>query len=143
MSALDQLKEMVEAAKAQADKLESLQSGVEKLSQPVEQPAQPDMTEFQGKLDALVKERDALRTAIQAEIDDQSADTKRLEDAIKPVEVAPVPEVPKVDDQPKADAPVADQPVADEPKQDQPAGLPGDAVKPEDVQNPISPLPGA
>lgn len=49
---------------------------------------------LQDKVDALASENKTLRDAIQAEIDDEKADTARLEAALAPVaEPAPVPVV--------------------------------------------------
>lgn len=65
---------------------------------------------LQAKVDALAKENDTLRQAIQAEIDDEKADTARLEAALAPVaEPAPVPvvSVETVADQAQAEAQVS------------------------------------
>ena len=143
---LESIQEMKAKAQADVDKFSQLE---ELAKAPTEGDGEGDLKGQLDKVkeafDAKAKECDALRGAIQAEIDDKKTDTKRLEKAIEPIEEAPAPEMPA--DQGAGQSPVT----GDLPKPDHtgaqddtksPDGtqvLPGDAVPAGDIPN----LPGA
>ena len=106
-------KEQIEGLKAKAQELLDAVQALpvdDQPAAPAPAPAPEDLSaklaELQEKFDALGKERDAYKDAIQAEIDDSKADSKRLEKAIEPVVPVEVPVV--ADVVPVPDAPAAD-----------------------------------
>lgn len=111
------LGDLVAAKQKEVDVLNAV---IEEVSKPAAELPVGDaegLAKLQEQVDALVKERDALRAAIQTEVDDHKADTERLEKAIAPVEVAPVPEVPAPAPEPETPAeepaPVPEAPAED------------------------------
>lgn len=119
MSAKELVLKMQAAAQQQVEDLSAIAA---ELDKDVQAPVVDDADgKLQAQIDELVKERDALRTAIQSEIDDKKQDTARLEAAIAPVEVAPTPVVPAPVEAPAPEQPAAPAPVADEPAAQDPA----------------------
>lgn len=108
MSAKELVLKMQATAQQQVEDLSAIAA---ELDQDAQAPVVVDADgKLQAQIDELVKERDALRTAIQSEIDDKKQDTARLEAAIAPVEVAPTPVVPA-----PVEAPAPEQPAAQDP----------------------------
>jgi chromosome segregation ATPase len=115
MDVLGKLDEMIAAKQSEVSDLTEMKSEVEKLQTGGDDAAMSDLKSQLEKAkadsDAKVKECDALRAAIQTEIDDKKKDTARLEAAVEPIEEAPapvIPDVPAADPAPASDAPAAD-----------------------------------
>jgi septal ring factor EnvC (AmiA/AmiB activator) len=120
MSVLEKVQAMKAQVQAQVDAFSEIESELQ--AAPDTSAVDADLTAQLEKAKedsaALVAERDALRAAIQTEIDDRKKDTERLEATIAPLQQAPAPVIPDAPAQDASPAPSDSAPSDSAPSQD-------------------------